>query len=695
MSRLPDPVPLPDYVAPAACLRAVARRLRPPAHITVSEAAARWRHVHNPGGGYSGPWRNETTPYLVEPADAITSRRHEAVIFCGPAQCGKTDGLVVNPQVHAIEADPADTLIVHMTQESARDFSFRRFDRLVRHSPTLQAQAGKQNVYDKHFVSGVVSIAWPAISHLSGRPIPRVFVTDLDRMPDDVDGEGSVFDLAMGRTKTFGSRGMVLAESSPGRAVTDPRWQAPEGSHLAPPTTGILALYNRGDRRRWHWPCPHCGGYFEPSFARLTWPTGAAASTDPAELAEAVTMACPHCGALIDPAAKAGMNARAGWVPEGCRIDDDGTLRGTPLASPVASFWLRGPAAAFGSWSDLVRKELTARAEYEATGDAAALKVTRGVDQAEPWVPPAAATDSLVPEDLVARCEPWPAATVPEGVRFLTAAIDVQAARFEWLVRGWGIDGESWVIDRGVIFQAADGARPVDPAVYAEDWRLLEAVITARYPLADESGRMMHVARTAIDSAGKRGTTTQAYTAWRFWRGRGLAPRVVLTKGTGRPAAPRWAWTRPDSTGRRDRKAGAKGDIPVVSFQTDAMKNMLDAQLRRPAPGAGYVHLPEAVLSAQPPHVWLEQLCAEAPDADGRWRKVRADARNEALDLMVMAGVAALSLDAERIDWAAPPAWAAEADRNVMVTADDAVAAAAVNAARRGRRVRSPGIARD
>nr|WP_285222385.1 phage terminase large subunit family protein [Escherichia coli] len=21
-------------------------------------------------------------------------------------------------------------------------------------------------------------------------------------------------------------------------------------------------MYNRGDRRRWYWPCPHCGEYF-------------------------------------------------------------------------------------------------------------------------------------------------------------------------------------------------------------------------------------------------------------------------------------------------------------------------------------------------------------------------------------------------------------------------------------------------
>ncbi|WP_262197094.1 phage terminase large subunit family protein, partial [Escherichia coli] len=40
--------------------------------------------------------------------------------------------------------------------------------------------------------------------------------------------------------------------------ITDTRWK-PSSPHEAPPTTGILSLYNRGDRRRWYWPCPHCG----------------------------------------------------------------------------------------------------------------------------------------------------------------------------------------------------------------------------------------------------------------------------------------------------------------------------------------------------------------------------------------------------------------------------------------------------
>ncbi len=37
---------------------------------------------------------------------------------------------------------------------------------------------------------------------------------------------------------------MTLVESSPGRDITDTKWRC-GGAHEAPPTTGILSLYNR------------------------------------------------------------------------------------------------------------------------------------------------------------------------------------------------------------------------------------------------------------------------------------------------------------------------------------------------------------------------------------------------------------------------------------------------------------------
>src|SRR3546814_12495812 len=82
---------------------------------------------------------------------------------------------------------------------------------------------------------------------MAGKPVGRVGITDYDRIPDDIAGDGNAFDLASKRTTTFGSFAMTLAESSPSREITD--YKKVVRGHAAPPPTGILALYNRGERR--------------------------------------------------------------------------------------------------------------------------------------------------------------------------------------------------------------------------------------------------------------------------------------------------------------------------------------------------------------------------------------------------------------------------------------------------------------
>ncbi len=239
----------------------------PPERLKVSDAAERYRVLNNPGA-HSGPWTNLKTPYLVEPMDTLRSRLLSGVVFVGPAQSGKTDALILNWISYTIVVDPMDFLLFTPTQSASRDFSERRVSRMIRLSREMDARLRKgrsnDNKFDKHFTNGLIlTLSWPSVTELAGRPVPRCALTDYDRMPQDVDGDGSPFDLATKRNTTFGSFGMTLAESSPSFPVLDSRWTR-KTPHEAPPTEGILALYNRGDRRRWYWPCPRCGEHFTP-----------------------------------------------------------------------------------------------------------------------------------------------------------------------------------------------------------------------------------------------------------------------------------------------------------------------------------------------------------------------------------------------------------------------------------------------
>src|SRR3546814_15609332 len=54
-----------------------------------------------------------------------------------------------------------------------------------------------------------------------------------------------------------------------------------------------------------------------------------------------------------------------------------------------------------------------------------------------------------VPKVVLARLSsPYPMKTVPPGVLFLTAFVDVQVDRFEVVVIGWNLQRESWQIGR-------------------------------------------------------------------------------------------------------------------------------------------------------------------------------------------------------------------------------------------------------
>lgn len=661
---VPSPKPLRPFVDPRDLTRRAARRLIPPRRVTIAETALEHRRLRNPGGGYTGPWKHDEVPYLVEPMQAQTSRTIGAVIFVAPAQTGKTEGMLVNPVVHAVIVDPADMLIIQTTDYMARDFSRRRLRRLIEDHPSIRGRLhegkGSDNLLDKSFDGMLLSIGHPTINQLSGRPLPRIYLTDYDRMPQDIDGEGNAFDLSRKRTQTFGSRGLAVAESSPGHPVTKAKWKS-NGPHEAPPAPGILALYNRGDRRRWHWKCPSCDGYFEGRFSQFRWDD----HTDPAAAAATVELVCPVNGCRIPPAAKFQMNQTGIWVPEGMEIAAGGVLTGERRRTDIASYWLFGPAAAFQAWPQMVQRFLEAEAEFEQSQDDSALKTTINTDQGEAYIPRSLIGESsLDADELADRVEVGLWQRVPVWARFLTAAIDVQAspARFEVLVRAWGAGLESAVIDKFDIWQNAEEERPLDPGKYAADWDLLEdAVLTKAYPIEGDEGHELGIHRVVIDSGGAAGVTTESYDFLRRVarrdrkrQGARLARRIILSKGTGRADAPRVAKSFPDSR-RKDRKAAGRGEIPVWIFATNRLKDEIYNHLGRD-PGPKYIHFPTELREAEPPHEFFEQVCAESRQPDGKYTKDRP--RNEALDLLVMSYVGALQSQAERLNWEKPPAWA-------------------------------------
>lgn len=634
--------------------------LRAPRRMLVADAVAQYMRVPM-GAGNSVPWDPLVAPYVIEPMNCLASREYDAVIFVGPARTGKTIGLIDGWVIYNVICDPADMLIIQMTEEKAREHSKKRLARTFRVSPEvvsrLSPNKNDNNVYDRTFLAGnYLKIGWPSVNIMSSSDYKCVALTDYDRFPEDIDGEGDAFSLASKRTTTFMSSGMTLVESSPGRDVKDVKWRR-TSPHEAPPTTGILSLYNRGDRRRWYWPCPHCGEYFQPCGDVVA---GFRDIADPVLASEAAYIQCPSCSGRIIPEQKRELNGRGVWLRDGESINADGSRYGDPRRSRIASFWMEGPAAAYQTLSQLVYKLLTAEQEYETTGSEETLKTVINTDWGLPYLP-RASMEQRKSELLEQRAEPVPSRSVPDGVNFLVATVDVQAGRhrrFVVQVTGYGSRGERWIIDRYNITQSLRGdsdgeSQRIDPASYPEDWDvLLTDVFHKSWPLASDPSQQMRLMAMAVDSGGEDGVTDNAYKFWRRCRRDGLGKRIYLFKGDSIRRAKLITRTFPDNTGRTGRRAQAAGDVPLWLLQTDALKDRVNNALWRDSPGPGYVHFPDWLGS------WFyDELTYEERSSDGKWSKPGRGA-NEAFDLMVYAEALVILHGYEKIRWPDAPEWA-------------------------------------
>lgn len=668
--------------------------LKPPERLTIAEAAERYVYLNNPGQ-YTGPYSIRLTPYMAEPQDCLRSRLLTSAVFVGSAQSGKTQGLILNWLAYSARVDGMDMLIFSPTQSAARDFSIRRVDRMHRDSPQvgrmLLANKDADNVHDKQYRSGcMLGLAWPTVAQLAGRPVGRIALTDFDRFEDSIGKEGGAFDLAANRTRTFGSYAMTVAESSPSRDIEDSRWVA-ETPHEAPPTKGIFALYNRGDRRRWYWPCPHCNTFFMGRWEDLQWNDKGSAL----ERGESVRMICPNNGCVILSESRADMNNDGMWLKDGQSIDPDThAIVGKGTRSRTASFWLDGVASAFQPWSELVTNFINAQRELDRTGSEDALRKVYNTDLARPYLP-LALQSLLSPVELMGRAEQLPQTDqedgerinrrpeveplVPEGVRFLVATVDVQGRMFVVQVHGV-IPGETkglydlLVLDRFQIRMSqrtvhGDQFEWVEPNAYLEDWEEIRTEVMDRTYALDEPEprRRMGIKLVGCDSGGKKGTTTNAYNFQRRLRTDGRAYQFQLLRGSPVPTHPRATLTFPDS-GKKDKLSGARGDVPVMQFNSNLLKDMTFGRLGVMIEGQGKIRFPKWFHET-----FFSELCVEVRTDKG-WENPKK-LRNEAWDLLYYCFGLLVSprIKIETMDWASPPEWAAPWDSNTLVSSVETV----------------------
>lgn len=654
-----------DYANPWSLLNNCSRAFRPPEQLTVAEAAEKYVKVNGE------EWSNDVGPYMVEPANALTSRDYSALVFVGPARSIKTQMLIDNLMTYAIVVDPSSVMLLGPTESFMSDWAKDRLYKINEYNPAVRDQlTGKKSddvVYYKRYKTGArVKLGWPTVGALRGKEYRFMGLTEYDAPEMHQRLDGDLFQLSKKRTITFMSRGMTVVESSPNRDLMDRKWKA-DSPHDAPPVGGIMDLYRQGTKKLLYVPCSKCNAFFIPDYELLRYEE----SDSILECAESAKLECPHCKHLHEHSQKRQLNRDSVWVGAGQKVQN-GKVVGQLVHTDTDSYWLRGVMACFQTWATQVSDELNARKVFEETGDETQLKTAANINRAEIYKPQTNA-DDLLPELFEDRSEDLPEKKVPEGARFLIMTIDCQANRFVVQVSGFGLRGEQWIVDRFAIRESNrlgedSQPLPINPAVYEEDWEILERMaIDKRYPLAGDESLQMKPRLILCDSGGRainaekgETTTEKAYQFYRKLKKDGKHTTFFLVKGGTRIEAPRVKLTHPDSQ-RSDRKATARGEIPVYQLNSNVLKDMVVHDLERPEPGSGYVHFPSWL-----PNWFYRELTAE-DRTDKGWKKIGKQP-NEAFDLMYYAKAGYLILGCEQIDWDNPPRFAMHVGDNPYVS---------------------------
>ncbi|WP_374572550.1 terminase gpA endonuclease subunit [Phenylobacterium sp.] len=660
--------------------------LLPPERLDVATWAERKRWMSNAGGGHVGRYTHDLAPYTVEPSRCLTSLDYLTVAVVGPGQVAKTV-IAENWLGHSIDTAPGDFLWYMQSDDGVESYVKARINPFIDEHEILRRKQGRRPVDDslhfKRFQGMSVEFLAFGPRTIINKSAPRIVADEID----NYQWLGDVKPVLDVRRQTFGRQSKLLALSHPDLARGLDRakdW-----------TSGVMAIFADSTRCVWYWPCPHCGAWSSPApiadrVMTLEFPSDEDVPLD--EVERQAHLLCPVNGCVVEDHHRKAMNLAAfhapfgGWIGEGQAISEDGVVTGELVKRDTAGFWIVGAMSPFvlGGIGGLAREYVKADRARLADGDDGPLRQVVVKKWGVPYTPPRAA-GSIAAEDLVDRAEPGlKLGVVPEGVRFLIVAVDVQIWGFEYLVRGFGPGGESWIVDTGRIAADDKTAKAVDPATSPDDWERLLALFDRGYPLADGSGRLMKPRAMGYDSGGQPGVAANAYAAWRRWRKASRTRRVgqiggreawtiIPTKGATGLRAPRLSVSYPD-TARKSNKASARGEVPVALFNPNIFKEDLAGQLQRAEPGDSYVHFPAALKSTATPHVWFEQLVSERPDKSGRWEKIAPHMRNEALDLMVLTHVVADLHGLSRIDWTRPPGWAAEWDESSSVFTPQAAA---------------------
>ncbi len=668
---------------PLALLGDALALLTPPERISTVDCAET-RKLPGATDGAVVRYDRWQTPYNVGPMNSLDNPGCNLIVMVKPSRSGGTT-VVENYLFKIAKFGPMGHVAWYLnTDDAVRDYCRTVVKPMFELNPDLQARVGTERGDDTD-----------SFKRLSNYPLEFLAAKDSNfrnREPvlmvsDETDAWAKRFAASPkvqidGRQKRIGSRRKAAILSH-----ADLGW-----------TSGVAAAYEDTSRGIFVMQCPECLGHAAayatkfwpgvPEF-RLHWdanryvddpdvpgrrriaaPRDQLGKDERLALAErTASMLCPHCGAsltdaqrreMIDAALRDATNALAGWMHRGQTLDPDEGVVGEMDPNPEHGFWVHGLMLKTETLAKLARDYEAALTDFERTRNPAKLREFLCKQLGEIYEG-AATTGGFSANGLKARAKAstYLRGVAPDGVLFVTAAIDPGGRKFDVLFLGWDREGRSWLLDRVTLRQRRheDGRmRDLHLARQIDDWNVLfDEVLYRTFPLESDPDMALPVACVTLDNHDGNVTWKAREFARRARRagyewGRAKWPRLRLVMGADGKRA-----ILPDVPRKVGRDQQGRPVQPVIHEYTVGVDKLKDLTLERiaisdDAPG-------QCFFPADLEESYVDEFFGETK-IDGKW--VRSGP-NETLDLYGYAEVARLIIEPDRADlWSGGnlPLWA-------------------------------------
>lgn len=379
--------------------------LKPQPKLTMSQWADEFAVISNLNAE-PGRWKTSRVPYMKEIMDSVSDPKTREITLMFSAQTTKTSFLQ-NLVGYFSHQEPSPILLVQPTEGDAINFSRTKLQPMIECTPVLKKIFDPRNstLSYKSYPGGYVAmVGGHSATSLCSRSCRIVLLDEIDRMPDDISGEGNPVDLARKRATTF-RNSLVVAASTPNEAGN----------------SKIETLYLAGTQHRYHLKCIHCSEYWYPEWDHVQWTDG-----NP----DSALLVCPYCGGTHADYERDASSKKGIWVPE------------NPTARHL-SYHTNALCSPFAPLSKMVEEYLVK------SSDPSKMQSFYNLELGLPYKYTGESVGDLA---LVNRAEPYTTTTLPNAIVHLTVGVDIQADRIEYCVTGFSNEGVCYNVDYGIVY---------------------------------------------------------------------------------------------------------------------------------------------------------------------------------------------------------------------------------------------------